>query len=754
MRKNTVTKRDGRRESVQLEKISRRVESLSEGLDVDVMRIVKSVVQGLHDGVQTSKLDDVAAETAAFLNTHHVDYGILAGRIEASNLQKNTSASMRAIMPHMSDDVRAVCEEHLDSVDRYLCFERDYRYDYLGMKTLQKSYLMRDKMGTIIERPQMMWMRVALGIHGDDMKRVFETYDLMSSGFFTHATPTLFNAGTPNPCLASCFLLPIEDDSISGMYNSVRQCAIISKGAGGIGLSVSNVRGSGSHISSTKGTSSGIVPMLRVFNNTARHVDQGGGKRPGSFAVYLEPWHCDVENFLELKKNNGAEEMRARDLFYALWIPDIFMRRVQADEEWTLLCPSTCPDLVTLYGDDFDRAYEVYEKTVPRRTVRAQVLWAAIIDSQIETGTPYMLYKDACNYKSNQKNVGTIRSSNLCTEIVQYSDPNETAVCNLASISLPSCVTSDGSAFDHRQLARVVHVIVRNLNRVIDKNMYPSQSAQRSNQRHRPVGIGMQGLADVFAMLELPFCSDEARRLNQDISETIYYASLQQSCELAKQEGAYETFKGSPASQGLLQFDLWGVTPSSGRWDWAKLKRDIVNIGLRNSLLVAPMPTASTAQILGNNECFEPFTTNMYTRTVGAGSFMLVNKHMVRHLQKLGLWTESNRQAIIASNGSLQSVPGIPEKTKELFKTVWEMKMKPLLDMAADRGAFVDQSQSLNLFLRDPTHSKLTSMHFYGWKKGLKTGMYYLRTCPAAEAVKVTLDPSLCQEGACESCSA
>jgi ribonucleoside-diphosphate reductase alpha subunit len=762
----TVIKRNGGREAVSFDKILRRVAALSDGLAAaDTVRVAQRVVQGVHDGVTTVELDELAAQTAAALSTHHPDYGKLAARVAVSNLHKQTEGSMRAVFPHLADDVRAFCEENLATLDAALVWARDFQYDYFGFKTLEKSYLLRGEDGKIVERPQVMHLRVACGIHCGDLDAALETYDHLSRGVFTHATPTMFHAGTKSPHLASCFLLPVADDSIVGIADTWKRCAVISKSAGGIGFSTSNVRATGSAIASTGGKSNGLLPMLRVFDAIGRYVDQGGGKRKGAFAAYLEPWHADVRVFLDMKKNHGMDELRARDLFYALWIPDLFMKRVEANATWTLFCPATCPDLVDLVGDAFEARYEEYEaagKGVAE--VKAQDLWFAILDAQIETGTPYMLYKDACNRKSNQQNLGTIRSSNLCTEIVQYSSADEVAVCNLASLALPrfvveaEIVSDDGglcgleSWFDHEAFAAAVRVVTRNLNKVIDRNAYPLEEAERSNKRHRPIGLGVQGLADVFMMLDLAYDSVEARALNRDIFETMYYAALDASCALAEVHGPYDSYAGSPASRGELQFDLWGVEPKSKRWDWPALKARVAAHGLRNSLLVAPMPTASTAQILGNVEAFEPITSNLYVRRVLSGEFVVINKHLVKTLERIGMWTEGVRLAIIAGNGSVQHVPGIPDRVKRVYKTAWEMSMRTLLTLAADRGPFVDQSQSLNLFVAAPTHAKLSSMHFYGWKQGLKTGMYYLRTKPAADAVKVTV-PVEVVEG-CVSCSA
>jgi len=758
-----VQKRDGRRESVYFDKITSRISKLCYGLDVkfvDPVAISQKVIQGVYPGVTTTELDELAAQTAASFATHHPDASILAARISVSNLHKMTNKTFsdtihglykcihpktKESAPLISEEVYKVVMENKSALDAAVINDRDFEYDFFGFKTLEKSYLLKldDK---IAERPQHMLMRVSVGIHMGDIKRVLETYELLSTKYFTHATPTLFNAGTPNPQMSSCFLLAMKEDSIDGIYDTLKHCAVISKFAGGIGLSISNVRASQSYIRGTNGTSNGIVPMLRVFNNTARYVDQGGGKRKGSIAAYIEPWHADIFAFLDLRKNHGDENQRARDLFFALWIPDLFMERVQAGGTWTLMCPDECPGLFSCHGDEFKTLYEKYEREGKgRKAIKAQTLWFAILDSQVETGTPYMLYKDHCNNKSNQKNLGTIRCSNLCTEIVEYTAPDEIAVCNLASISLSKLVTpaedysGTSGKFDFEKLREITMVVTRNLNRVIDRNYYPREEAKRSNMRHRPIGIGIQGLADSFQMLKIPFESPEAKKLNKDIFETIYFGACTASCELAKEEGPYETYEGSPVSQGILQYDMWGVKPSE-RWDWASLKEKIAEHGIRNSLLVAPMPTASTAQILGNNESFEPYTSNMYNRRVLAGEFTIVNKHLLRELTSLGLWTASIRNRIIADMGSVQNVQEIPLEIRKVYKTVWEISQKVILDMAADRGPYIDQSQSLNVHLADPTTAKLTSMHFYSWKKGLKTGMYYLRTRPKADAIQFTVD--------------
>ncbi len=752
-----VLKRDGHRESVKFDKITSRIEKLCYGLDpklVNPVEVAMKVINGLFDGVSTQELDNLAAEIAATMTTRHPDFAKLAARIAVSNLHKTTSKSFSNTMkrlythvdpktgqnaPMIGKETWKIIKNHAAELDEAIYYDRDFSYDYFGYKTLERSYLMKIE-GKVVERPQHMLMRVAVGIHGEDIPAAIETYNLLSEKWFTHATPTLFNAGTPKPQLSSCFLLTMKDDSIDGIYDTLKNCAKISQSAGGIGLSIHNVRAKGSYIKGTGGTSNGIVPMLRNFDMTARYVDQGGGKRKGSFALYLEPWHADIFEFLDLKKNHGKEEMRARDLFYALWIPDLFMKRVEANEMWSLFCPNEAPGLADCWGEDFERLYEKYEKEGQyRRQVKAQDLWFEVLESQIETGTPYILYKDSANRKSNQKNLGTIKSSNLCTEIMEYTSSDEIAVCNLASIALPKFVTAEGK-FDHHRLYEITKVATRNLNRVIDINYYPVIEARRSNLRHRPIGLGVQGLADVFILLRMPFDSDEARGLNADIFETIYFGAMEASMELAKEHGAYETFKGSPVSRGIFQFDMWGVTPASGRWNWDQLKRDVKQFGVRNSLLLAPMPTASTSQILGNNECFEPYTSNIYTRRTLSGEFIVVNKHLMRDLMSLGLWSEGMRQKLIVANGSVQSIPEIPQNIKDIYRTVWEISQKAIIDMSADRGAYICQSQSLNIHLTNPNFGKLTSMHFYAWKKGLKTGMYYLRSTAAADAIKFTID--------------
>jgi ribonucleoside-diphosphate reductase alpha chain len=750
-----VLKRDGNKESVKFDKITARVQKLCYGLEpqhVNPVSVAMKVIEGIYAGVTTHELDNLAAEIAASLTTTHPDYALLASRIAVSNLHKSTNKSFSKTManlynfvdektgfhaPLIADDVHEIIQKNAQLLDSTIIYDRDFGYDYFGFKTLERSYLLRIN-GKVAERPQHMLMRVSVGIHKEDIDAAIETYNLMSERWFTHATPTLFNAGTPKPQMSSCFLLTMKDDSIDGIYDTLKQCAKISQSAGGIGLSIHNVRATGSYIRGTNGTSNGIVPMLRVFNDTARYVDQGGGKRKGSFAIYLEPWHADIFEFLDLRKNVGKEEIRARDLFTALWIPDLFMKRVKDNGDWSLMCPNECPGMSDCYGAEFEALYTKYENEgKARKTVKAQELWFAILDSQIETGNPYMLYKDACNEKSNQKNLGTIKSSNLCTEILEYTSPDEVAVCNLASLALPRYV-EDGK-FNHQRLFEVTYVATKNLNKIIDRNYYPVVEARNSNLRHRPIGLGVQGLADVFILLRMAFDSPDARQLNKDIFETIYYAALTASKDIAIELGAYETYKGSPMSKGQMQFDMWGVTPSN-RWEWDVLREEIAKYGVRNSLLVAPMPTASTSQILGNNECFEPYTSNIYSRRVLSGEFVIVNKHLLKDLVKLGIWNDRLKNQIIANNGSIQAINEVPENIKELYKTVWEIKQKSIIDMAADRGAYICQSQSLNLFIQDANFAKLTSMHFYAWEKGLKTGMYYLRTKAASDAIKFTVE--------------
>jgi ribonucleoside-diphosphate reductase alpha chain len=752
-----VIKRDGRRESVKFDKITARIEKLCAGLNGDFVKpveIAKKVIDGLYDGVTTIELDNLAAEIAASMTTRHPDFTKLAARISISNLHKVTEESFTNTMKRLytyvnpktdenasllSTKVYGIIRENAKKLDDAVDYNRDYNYDYFGYKTLERSYLMKLD-GKIVERPQHMLMRVSVGIHMEDIEAAINTYNLMSEKWFTHATPTLFNAGTPKPQLSSCFLLTMQDDSIDGIYDTLKQCAKISQSAGGIGLSIHNVRATGAYIKGTNGNSNGIVPMLRNFDMTARYVDQGGGKRKGSFAIYLEPWHADIFDFLELKKNHGKEELRARDLFYALWIPDLFMRRVEENGDWSLFSPDEASGLHDAYGDEFDKLYHKYEREgKARKTIKAQELWFEILESQIETGTPYVLYKDHANKKSNQKNLGTIRSSNLCTEIMEYTSKDEVAVCNLASIALNKFVNENGE-FDHKKLYEITKVVTRNLNRVIDVNYYPIPEARYSNMKHRPIGIGVQGLADTFMLLNMPFESPAARKLNKEIFETIYYSAMETSMEEAIVDGPYESFPGSPVSKGIFQFDMWGVEPDSGRWDWYELKQKVRKNGIRNSLLVAPMPTASTSQILGNNECFDPYSSNIYTRRELSGEFIVVNKHLMKDLIKLGLWDERMKNRIMEANGSVQNVPEIPQHIKDLYKTVWEISQKTIIDMSADRGAFICQSQSLNIHLQDANFGKMTSMHFYAWKKGLKTGMYYLRTKAATDAIKFTIE--------------
>lgn len=772
-----MVKRDGRQERFDLEKIAARLKRLSYGLSedhCDPIIVAKKVCAGAYDGVSTVLLDELAAETASSMTANHSDYAVLAARVAVSNLHKNTNQSFSETIriiynyydhksgqmaPLIADDVYLIVMENASQLDNEVVYDRDFDYDYFGFKTLEKSYLLKVD-GKIVERPQHMLMRVAIGIHKADVDSAIRTYHLMSQRWFTHATPTLFNAGTPKPQLSSCFLLCMKDDSIEGIYDTLKECAVISKFAGGVGLSIHNVHATGSLVCETNGTSNGIVPMLRVFNDTARYVDQGGGKRKGAFAIYLEPWHADIFDFLDLRKNHGKEERRARDLFYALWIPDLFMERVRSNGEWSLFCPTEAPGLADCWGDEFERLYIQYEEQGrARMLIPARKLWSEILNSQIETGTPYMLFKDSCNRKSNQQNLGTIKSSNLCTEVIEFTSPTETAVCNLASVALPRFVRENGDPlqscsklvgsrgsknryFDFETLAEVTSIITANLNKVIDVNYYPVESARRSNFRHRPIGIGIQGLADTFILLGMPFDSPEAKQLNKDIFETIYYHALKTSSELAARDGSYETYHGSPLSKGILQVDMWGVKPSD-RWDWHSLREMIFKNGVRNSLLVAPMPTASTSQILGNNESFEPYTSNIYTRRVLSGEFIVVNKHLVHDLAEMGLWSPAMKNKLMYENGSVAKTTGIPEELKSIYKTVWEIKQRTLVDMAVDRGCYIDQSQSLNIYMDQPNVRKLTSLHFYAWSKGLKTGMYYLRTHAAVDAIKFTLDTSL-----------
>ena len=783
-----VTKRNGQLEEIAFDKILTRIKKLGQeaSIQINYQQLVMKVIDQLYDTIPTTKIDELAAEQCASLSTLNPDYGTLAGRIVVSNHQKNTSDTFSDVMEglYMFIDIHGkhrplVSSELWQFVSKYSCelnqmidYNRDYLIDFFGFKTLERAYLFK-KEKTIVERPQHMWMRVSVGIHGNihnpnSLKLVEETYNLMSQKYFTHATPTLFNSGTPRPQMSSCYLLAMEDDNIDGIFNTLKDCANISKWAGGIGLHVHNIRAKGTHIQGTNGISNGLVPMLRVFNNTARYIDQGGGKRSGSFAIYLEPWHADIFDFLELRKNHGDEELKARDLFYALWISDLFMERVkEKNGKWSLFCPHECPGLSDVYGEKFNELYKKYEvEGKARKTINARDLWLAILDAQMETGTPYLLYKDACNIKSNQKNLGTIKSSNLCTEIIQYSDNKETAVCNLASIGLPSFVNETNKSFDFNHLHYVTKVITNNLNRVIDINFYPTEKTKNSNLKHRPIGIGVQGLADTFVLLDIPFHSDEAKELNKQIFETIYHAALEKSNELAIEKtehlreyyrknaidpeyyktisnlsGAYSSFEGSPASQGILQFDMWSVTPSLCRYNWSHLKEKIIKYGLQNSLLVAPMPTASTSQILGFNECFEPFTSNLYSRRTLAGEFVVVNKYLMRELIQLGYWNEQIKNNIITNKGSIQQLTILPQHIRNKYKIVWEIPMKHLIDMAADRGPYICQSQSLNLWMEDPVYNKLTSMHFYAWEKGLKTGIYYLRRKAKHQAQQFTIEP-------------
>jgi ribonucleoside-diphosphate reductase alpha chain len=758
-----VVKRDEKKEAVKFDKITARIIKMCYGLDplVSPESVAMKVIEGIYDGVSTSDLDNLAAEVAAAKTIDHPDYALLASRIAVSNLHKETKKTFSEVMSDLyyyidpktnqkasllADDVYNIIQEHKETLDSSIIYDRDFRYDYFGFKTLTRSYLMKLN-GKIAERPQQMLMRVALGIHKSDVESAIKTYHLMSEGWFTHATPTLFNSGTPKPQMSSCFLLTMKEDSIEGIYETLKACAQISQSAGGIGLSIHNIRATGSYIKGTNGTSNGIVPMLRVFNDTARYVDQGGGKRKGSFAMYIEPWHADVFDFLDLKKNHGKEEQRARDLFFALWIPDLFMQRVKENGEWTLMCPHECPGLSDVHSAEFVALYTKYEQEGKgRKTIKAQDLWFKILESQIETGTPYMLYKDAANSKSNQQNLGTIKSSNLCTEIIEYTAPDEIAVCNLASLALPKYVTEE-KTFDHDKLFEVTYQATLNLNKIIDENFYPVEAAKNSNLRHRPIGLGVQGLADTYILMGFPFESDDAKKLNKEIFETIYYASMTASKDLSKELGPYSTYEGSPVSKGIFQPDMWGVTPST-RWEWNVLKEEVLKYGVRNSLLLAPMPTASTAQILGNNECFEPYTSNIYTRRVLSGEFIIVNKHLLKDLVKAGLWNKDMRQKIMTANGSVQNIKEVPQNIKALYKTAWEISQKAIIEQSADRGAYICQSQSLNIFMENANFGKLTSMHFYGWEKGLKTGMYYLRTKAATDAIKFTVEKTIAAEPA------
>ena len=818
-----VTKRNGELEDIAFDKILNRVKNVGQEVNIQInySSLVMKVIDQLFDGISTTKIDELTAEQCASLATQHPDYGTLAGRIVVSNHQKNTISSFYDTMKQLFDfiDVRGdksslineetwkvICEnrEFLESIVDY---NRDYLIDYFGFKTLERSYLFKVN-GKVLERPQHMWLRVSLGIHGEKMDKVKETYDFMSQKYFTHATPTLFNAGTPRQQLSSCFLIGMEDDSVDGIYNTLKDCAKISKLAGGIGLHIHNIRAKGSHIRGTNGTSNGIVPMLRVFNNTARYIDQGGGKRSGSFAIYIEMWHADIEDFLEMKKNHGDEEMRARDLFYGLWVSDLFMERVKDNGKWSLFCPNESPGLADCYGEDFNALYTKYEESgKSKKIMNARELWYKVLDAQMETGTPYILYKDACNLKSNQKNIGTIKSSNLCTEVVQYSDHEETAVCNLASIGLPTFVNETTKEFDYEMLHKAVKVVTENLNKIIDVNYYPTEKTRRSNLLHRPIGIGVQGLSDTFILMNVAFHSDEAKEINKSIFETMYHAAVEKSNEIAidrchyiykviekcgelkydmkkasdyiytyekdfkeykpilaeyeklqgTKRGAYSSFEGSPMSQGIFQFDMWNVTPSS-RYDWASLKKSVMTYGLRNSLLISPMPTASTSQILGFNECFEPLTSNIYSRRTLAGEFIVTNKYLMKELISLGLWNDKIKNNIIANKGSIQQLTMLSEEMRNKYKIVWEIPMKHLIDMSADRGAYICQSQSLNLWLAEPNYNQLTSMHFYSWTKGLKTGIYYLRRKAKHQAQQFTVEPeNENEEGSeepCEMCSA
>jgi ribonucleoside-diphosphate reductase alpha chain len=756
-----VVKRDAKKETVKFDKITARIVKMCYGLDslVSPEAVAMKVIEGIYDGVTTIDLDNLAAEVAAAKTIDHPDYALLASRIAVSNLHKETKKTFSDVMHDLytyidpktnepasllADDVYQIVMDNKELLDSSIIYDRDFRYEYFGFKTLTRSYLMKLN-GKIAERPQQMLMRVAIGIHKRDIKAAITTYHLMSEGWFTHATPTLFNAGTPKPQMSSCFLLTMKEDSIGGIYDTLKSCAQISQSAGGIGLAIHDIRATGSYIKGTNGTSNGIVPMLRVFNDTARYVDQGGGKRKGSFAIYIEPWHADVFDFLDLKKNHGKEENRTRDLFLALWIPDLFMKRVKDNGEWTLMCPHECPGLSDVHSEAFEKLYLQYEKEGKgRKTIKAQDLWFKILESQVETGTPYMLYKDAANSKSNQQNLGTIKSSNLCTEIIEYTAPDEIAVCNLASLALPKYVKEDKS-FDHDKLFEVTYQATVNLNRIIDENFYPVEDAKKSNLRHRPIGLGVQGLADTFILMGLPFESPGAKALNKEIFETLYFAAMTASKDQAIEFGTYETYAGSPVSNSIFQYDMWGVVPSN-RWDWSQLKAEVKKHGVRNSLLLAPMPTASTAQILGNNECFEPYTSNLYTRRVLSGEFIIVNRHLLKDLVKAGLWNRDMRHKIMSANGSIQNINEIPQDIKDLYKTAWEISQKTILELAADRGAYICQSQSLNIFMENANFAKLTSMHFYGWEKGLKTGMYYLRTKAATDAIKFTVDQTIYSE--------
>ena len=795
-----VRKRNGELVPIEFDKILHRIKKIGQEQNVHInfSSLAMRIIDQLYDTIETSKRDELTAQQCASQVTQHIDYGKMASALSVSNLHKETTGNFAKVSqslfnfkdihngeyPLVDTNYNTIVQENAEKIQEIIDYKNDYLFDYFGFKTLERAYLFRVH-GKIVERPQDMWMRVAIGIHGSNLEHAFKTYRLMSEKYFTHATPTLFNAGTPRPQLSSCYLLAMEDDSVDGIYNTLKDCANISKYAGGIGLHIHNVRASGTHIRGTNGTSNGIVPMLRVFNNTARYIDQGGGRRNGSFAMYLEPWHADIFPFLEMRKNHGDEEMKARDLFYALWIPDLFMKRVETNAKWTLMCPHECPGLSDVYGDEFEELYIKYEnENKGRKTIDARKLWFHILDSQMETGTPYLLYKDAVNYKSNQKNLGTIKSSNLCTEITEFSNHEETAVCNLASIGLPMYVNSESKTFDYDKLHEVTKVVTRNLDKIIDVNFYPTTKTKTSNMRHRPIGIGVQGLADVFIMMGLSFNSDESKEINKNIFETIYHASMETSYEIAFERyqqysknkkslhlsddekeklnkehiGAYSTFKNSPLFYGKFQFDLWDVKPSE-RYDWDDLRQKVMMRGVRNSLLVAPMPTASTSQILGNNECFEPITSNIYSRSTLAGEFMVANKHLMKELKELNMWNEEIKNNIIENKGSVKYIDGLPEYIKEKYKTVWEIPMKDIILMAKDRGAFICQGQSLNLWQEEPNYSSLTSMHFYSWKQGLKTGVYYLRRKAKHQAQQFTIDPTKMKKSSetdeiCEMCSA
>ncbi|EFC41994.1 ribonucleotide reductase [Naegleria gruberi] len=766
-----IVKKSGEKELFSSEKIRIRLQDHTKDLyHINIDSIIEKLQLEIHNDITTEKLDNLIAECIAYMAYSHPDYLKLAGRVKVSTLHKHTKSKFSEVVhdlrnfihprtnlpsPLISEEVFNVVAANVDVLDQAIKSERDFQFDYFGYKTLERSYLLKLADSRIAERPQHMFMRVSLGIHGGDIERAIQTYDLLSSGMFIHASPTLFNAGTPIPQMSSCFLVSMKDDSIHGIYDTLKTCALISKSAGGIGLSVHNIRASGSYIRGTNGTSNGLIPMLRVFNDTARYVDQGGGKRKGAFAIYLEPWHSDIFDFLDLRKNHGKEEIRARDLFLGLWVNDLFMQRVKDDAEWSLFCPNEAQGLADVWGEEFNQLYTKYEREgKAKRTIKAQELWFAIIEAQIETGVPYMLYKDSCNRKSNQQNLGTIKSSNLCTEIIEFTAPDEVAVCNLASIALPKYVNEETQTYDHQKLYEVVKIATYNLNKIIDKNYYPVEEAKKSNFRHRPIGLGVQGLADAFIKMRLPFESEEAKNLNREIFETIYFAAMTCSMELAKVEGTYETYEGSPISKGIFQHEFWtregepfeGKTITSGRWDWEGLRQQVLQHGVRNSLLVAPMPTASTSQILGNNECFEPYTSNVYTRRVLSGEYPVINRHLVADLIKIDMWNPTIVNQIIGNRGSIQNIQGIPDDIKELYKTVWEIKQRSLLDLAIERSPFIDQSQSLNVFISIPSVSKMSSMHFYAWSKGLKTGMYYLRTQPAADAIQFTVDPNMMKQ--------